>query len=99
MAGTAPTSIKSYHFGKEDNAPNGVYAEVPFVNPTGQSFVPHSVMIINDGANDILISVDGVTLFMRLKVADKNFVFDFFHHRQVYLQGVGANVPYRLAAW
>ena len=74
------------------------YVEVSFNDADGNKQFAHSIMIVNDGPQDLLISWDGSTLGG--EIYSKEWVtFDRKFRDCVYVKHLVANVAYRIWAW
>ena len=94
MAGTGNTSIRSYNFFLDGTiAASGLYTDNfhAFVDTgSGVIFQSQTIMLLNDSANDIWFSFDGVNDHGRVVTSEK-FTQDFRRERQIWFRGTGAD--------
>ena len=106
MPGTGDTSVTSYNFFHDGTVQGaGTYAanEHAFVNNlagafnTGINFTSHSVIIANDGANDLFFSFDGINDHGRV-LKNEKVSQDFRRAKKVWIRGTPGDA-FRFWAW
>lgn len=102
MAGTGNTSIKSYDFYHEGTIVGNTFAQnvLTFIDTTSVvNFLSTGIIVVNDGAGNMLLSFDGSTTHGLVKPGEV-LTFDWRKKKRIFLNGVGGSTPdYRVWAW